>query len=70
MEKMDATGAFDTPWMGTLERQPLEGMELSGAFESSCLAGASGAAAADSAGDEEQVSWSGHLLHRAVYHES
>ncbi|KAG0561314.1 hypothetical protein KC19_9G054500 [Ceratodon purpureus] len=51
---MDASRTFETSWMGTLERQPLEEMELSGAFESSSLAGASGAAVADLAGDDEQ----------------
>ena len=50
-------------------RQPLEEMDLLGTLESSCLSGASSATAADLAGDDEQVSWSGRLLHRS-YHES
>ncbi|KAG0605393.1 hypothetical protein M758_9G055500 [Ceratodon purpureus] len=55
MEEMDASGTFKISWMGTSERQPLEEMDLLGTFESSCLAGASGAAAADLAGDDEQA---------------
>jgi uncharacterized protein YdeI (BOF family) len=55
--------------MSILERLPMEEMNLSGAFESSCMARASGVTAAELAEDDEQVSLSGHLFRRA-YHES
>ena len=60
---MDASRTYEiTSWMSILEGLPLDELDLSVAIKSSYMAGASGVSAAALAGDDEQVSWSGHLL--------